>query len=246
MLLGDSGVGKTCLLVRFKDDTFLCGSFIATVGIDFRNKTIVINNKQVKLQIYDTVRRTKFSSTRQIIDDEQEHHAGRQIGRERERENESNQSLLCIFILLEAQIENGNEKMWFFSYCRSLWRRKGQEQIINSNIVGNVEERDTLLQINNCSIRTALDVTSLSTLSLSRSWSERKTQDRPERFSCQFSVTRDVWTVEIRRPRWINIWLLTFIMLPMRKETHFLALFVRARWQNETNKRGTNSEDKLT
>ena len=56
MLLGDSGVGKTCLLVRFKDDTFLCGSFIATVGIDFRNKTIVINNKQVKLQIYDTVR----------------------------------------------------------------------------------------------------------------------------------------------------------------------------------------------
>ncbi len=55
MLLGDSGVGKTCLLVRFKDDTFLTGSFIATVGIDFRNKTIVINNKQVKLQIYDTV-----------------------------------------------------------------------------------------------------------------------------------------------------------------------------------------------
>ncbi len=55
MLLGDSGVGKTCLLVRFKDDTFLSGSFIATVGIDFRNKTIVINNRQVKLQIYDTV-----------------------------------------------------------------------------------------------------------------------------------------------------------------------------------------------
>ena len=56
MLLGDSGVGKTCLLVRFKDDTFLSGSFIATVGIDFRNKTIVINNRHVKLQIYDTVR----------------------------------------------------------------------------------------------------------------------------------------------------------------------------------------------
>jgi len=55
MLLGDSGVGKTCLLVSFKDDTFLTGSFIATVGIDFRNKTVVINNKQVKLQIYDTV-----------------------------------------------------------------------------------------------------------------------------------------------------------------------------------------------
>ncbi|CAF1215478.1 unnamed protein product [Adineta steineri] len=62
MLLGDSGVGKTCLLVRFKDDTFLCGSFIATVGIDFRNKTIVINNKQVKLQIYDTAGQERFRS----------------------------------------------------------------------------------------------------------------------------------------------------------------------------------------
>lgn len=59
MLIGDSGVGKTCLLVRFKDDTFLSGSFIATVGIDFRNKTILINDKQVKLQIYDTVRKKK-------------------------------------------------------------------------------------------------------------------------------------------------------------------------------------------
>jgi hypothetical protein len=36
MLIGDSGVGKTCLLVRFKDDTFLTCNFIATVGIDFK------------------------------------------------------------------------------------------------------------------------------------------------------------------------------------------------------------------
>jgi len=62
MLLGDSGVGKTCLLVRFKDDTFLSGSFIATVGIDFRNKVIVINDKQVKLQIYDTAGQERFRS----------------------------------------------------------------------------------------------------------------------------------------------------------------------------------------
>ncbi|CAM2699599.1 unnamed protein product [Rotaria socialis] len=62
MLLGDSGVGKTCLLVRFRDDTFSSGSFIATVGIDFRNKNIVINNKQVKLQIYDTAGQERFRS----------------------------------------------------------------------------------------------------------------------------------------------------------------------------------------
>ena len=36
MLLGDSAVGKTCALVRFKDGAFLGGNFIATVGIDFR------------------------------------------------------------------------------------------------------------------------------------------------------------------------------------------------------------------
>lgn len=36
MLLGDTAVGKTCLLVQFKDKTFLSGSFIPTVGIDFR------------------------------------------------------------------------------------------------------------------------------------------------------------------------------------------------------------------
>lgn len=36
MLLGDSGVGKTCLLVRFKDGAFLSGSFISTVGIDYK------------------------------------------------------------------------------------------------------------------------------------------------------------------------------------------------------------------
>lgn len=40
MLIGDSGVGKTCLLVRFKDGTFLSGNFIATVGIDFRVSNI--------------------------------------------------------------------------------------------------------------------------------------------------------------------------------------------------------------
>lgn len=34
--MGDSGVGKTCLLVRFKDGAFLAGTFISTVGIDFR------------------------------------------------------------------------------------------------------------------------------------------------------------------------------------------------------------------
>ncbi|CAM2702857.1 unnamed protein product [Rotaria socialis] len=62
MLLGDSGVGKTCLLVRFKDGTFLSGSFIATVGIDFRNKLVTLGDKKIKLQIFDTAGQERFRS----------------------------------------------------------------------------------------------------------------------------------------------------------------------------------------
>ncbi|XP_059152828.1 ras-related protein Rab-26-like isoform X2 [Physella acuta] len=62
MLVGDSGVGKTCLLVRFKDGTFLSGSFISTVGIDFRNKIVEIDGAKVKLQIWDTAGQERFRS----------------------------------------------------------------------------------------------------------------------------------------------------------------------------------------
>lgn len=62
MLVGDSGVGKTCLLVRFKDGAFLAGSFISTVGIDFRNKGMNIDGVKVKLQIWDTAGQERFRS----------------------------------------------------------------------------------------------------------------------------------------------------------------------------------------
>uniref|UniRef100_A0A7N8XJC2 Ras-related protein Rab-26-like n=1 Tax=Mastacembelus armatus TaxID=205130 RepID=A0A7N8XJC2_9TELE len=62
MLVGDSGVGKTCLLVRFKDGAFLAGSFISTVGIDFRNKVLSIDAVKVKLQIWDTAGQERFRS----------------------------------------------------------------------------------------------------------------------------------------------------------------------------------------
>ncbi|KFQ61438.1 Ras-related protein Rab-37, partial [Pelecanus crispus] len=51
MLLGDSGVGKTCFLLQFKDGAFLSGTFIATVGIDFRNKVVAVDGVKVKLQV---------------------------------------------------------------------------------------------------------------------------------------------------------------------------------------------------
>ncbi|XP_051888951.1 LOW QUALITY PROTEIN: ras-related protein Rab-37-like [Pristis pectinata] len=62
MLIGDSGVGKTCFLVQFKDHAFLAGSYIATVGIDFRNKVVVVDGVKVKLQIWDTAGQERFRS----------------------------------------------------------------------------------------------------------------------------------------------------------------------------------------
>lgn len=52
MLLGDSAVGKTCLLVRFKDGAFLGGNFIATVGIDFRVRVITFNSPEWLLMLF--------------------------------------------------------------------------------------------------------------------------------------------------------------------------------------------------
>ncbi|XP_061604410.1 ras-related protein Rab-37-like isoform X2 [Phyllopteryx taeniolatus] len=62
MLLGDSSVGKTCILLRFKDGAFVGGNFIATVGIDFRNKVVDVDNLKVKLQIWDTAGQERFRS----------------------------------------------------------------------------------------------------------------------------------------------------------------------------------------
>jgi len=62
MLLGDSSTGKTCLLIRFKDNTFLNNNFISTVGIDYRNKTVTVDGVNVKLQIWDTAGQERFRS----------------------------------------------------------------------------------------------------------------------------------------------------------------------------------------
>ncbi|XP_042198501.1 ras-related protein Rab-26-like [Callorhinchus milii] len=50
ILVGDSGVGKTSLLVQFDQGKFIPGSFSATVGIGFTNKVVVLDGVKVKLQ----------------------------------------------------------------------------------------------------------------------------------------------------------------------------------------------------
>lgn len=59
LLIGDSGVGKTCILFRFSDDAFNT-TFISTIGIDFKIKTIELRGKKIKLQIWDTAGQERF------------------------------------------------------------------------------------------------------------------------------------------------------------------------------------------
>ncbi|TSP09074.1 Ras-related protein Rab-8A [Bagarius yarrelli] len=59
LLIGDSGVGKTCVLFRFSEDAFN-STFISTIGIDFKIRTIELDGKKIKLQIWDTAGQERF------------------------------------------------------------------------------------------------------------------------------------------------------------------------------------------
>lgn len=59
LMIGDSGVGKTCLLLRYANDSF-SPTFITTIGIDFKIKNVDIDGKRVKLQIWDTAGQERF------------------------------------------------------------------------------------------------------------------------------------------------------------------------------------------
>ena len=50
VIIGDSGVGKSCILARFSDNIF-SENYISTIGIDFRFRTIKLQHKTLKLQV---------------------------------------------------------------------------------------------------------------------------------------------------------------------------------------------------
>lgn len=65
VILGDGGVGKSCLMNRFVSNQFNEHSF-HTIGVEFLNKDIEINGEDYKLQIWDTagqVRNKKKKNT---------------------------------------------------------------------------------------------------------------------------------------------------------------------------------------
>ncbi|KAM3573789.1 hypothetical protein VYU27_004210 [Nannochloropsis oceanica] len=59
LMIGDSGVGKTCLLLRYANDSF-SPTFITTIGIDFKIKNLELDGKRIKLQIWDTAGQERF------------------------------------------------------------------------------------------------------------------------------------------------------------------------------------------
>merc|ERR1711998_96899 len=64
LLIGDSGVGKSCLLCRYSDDVFN-SNFITPIGIDFKIRTIELDGAKIKLQIWDTAGQERFRTITQ-------------------------------------------------------------------------------------------------------------------------------------------------------------------------------------
>lgn len=61
LLIGDSGVGKTCILCRFANNEFN-RSHISTIGIDFKMKTIVVEGKRIRIQMWDTAGQERYET----------------------------------------------------------------------------------------------------------------------------------------------------------------------------------------
>lgn len=59
LTLGDSGAGKSSLLVRYTQDEFT-HEYMPTIGIDFRLKTLSVGGRTVKVQVWDTAGQERF------------------------------------------------------------------------------------------------------------------------------------------------------------------------------------------
>ena len=61
IILGDSKVGKTSFIIRFTKNKF-DETYLATIGVDYKDRIINIENKQYKLLFYDTAGEEKYKS----------------------------------------------------------------------------------------------------------------------------------------------------------------------------------------
>ena len=61
IIVGDMAVGKSCILLQFTDNKFR-NQHELTIGVEFGAKTISINGKSVKIQIWDTAGQEAFQA----------------------------------------------------------------------------------------------------------------------------------------------------------------------------------------
>ena len=61
LLLGNSNVGKSSLFLRFVDDTWN-DTFVPTIGVDFKIKSMELDDKKIKMQIWDTAGQERFKN----------------------------------------------------------------------------------------------------------------------------------------------------------------------------------------
>lgn len=61
LLIGESGVGKTCMLCRFIEEGFI-SPHISTIGIDFKMKTLMIGGVRTRIQVWDTAGQERFDT----------------------------------------------------------------------------------------------------------------------------------------------------------------------------------------
>ena len=59
LVIGDSGVGKSCVVMRFAQDRYE-RNYLSTVGVDYYHRTLDIYGKRVQLQIWDTAGQERF------------------------------------------------------------------------------------------------------------------------------------------------------------------------------------------
>lgn len=59
LIVGDSGVGKTSLLMRYTEDKFHT-DFLSTIGVDFKVKKIETQTHFITLNIWDTAGQERF------------------------------------------------------------------------------------------------------------------------------------------------------------------------------------------
>jgi Ras-related protein Rab-1A len=59
LMIGSSGVGKSSILERYSSNVFY-NHFITTIGVDYKIKNILLDNYNIKLQLWDTASQERF------------------------------------------------------------------------------------------------------------------------------------------------------------------------------------------